>query len=57
MDDKISQLIQHVFKYYQIPLKEVSSELLGLTEIGCEIDKKDVNGIELLKNKRLYVIH
>ena len=57
MDDKISQLIQHVFKYYQIPLKEVSSELMGLTEIGCKIDKKDVNGIELLKNNRLYVIH
>jgi len=55
MDDKISQLIHHVFKYYQIPLKEVSSELMGLTEIGCEIDKIDVNGIELLKNKRLYV--
>ncbi len=55
MDDKISQLIHHVFKYYQIPLKEVSSELMGLTEIGCEIDRKDVNGIEFLKNKRLYV--
>ena len=57
MDDKTSQLIHHVFKYYQSPLKEVSSELMGLTEIGCKIDKKHVNGIELLKNKRLYVIH
>ena len=55
VDDKITQLIHHVFKYYQIPLKEVSSELMGLTEIGCEIDKIDVNGIEILKNKRLYV--
>jgi len=54
MDDKISQLIHHVFKYYQIPLKEVSSELMGLTEIRCEIDKIDVNGIELLKNKRVH---
>ena len=25
VDDKISQLIHHVFKYYQIPLKEISS--------------------------------
>jgi hypothetical protein len=55
VDDKISQLIHHVFKYYQIPLKEISSELMGLTEIGCEIDRKDVNGKEFLKNKRLYV--
>jgi hypothetical protein len=55
VDDKISQLIHHVFKYYQIPMKEISSELMGLTEIGCEIDRKDVNGKEFLKNKRLYV--